>query len=399
VTDLITIKAVPIARVGDWNAAAGTGVLTPEDLQSMVDAAQDPEIQAAGPVRGWLGHNGAVDDWGDPIPRDPYDTAEPAIGTVENLTTADDGQTLVADLVDVPEIVTVLYPQRSIETIGGVVTASGNGYRCVLTGMAYLGRADPAVKGMPDLLDAVRASATGALAAGGVRWIGEPALMSALPADTPPPADDQVVARVTRRALALAARTDLAPAGADHPAAAAATTTGAPVSNPTPPAPNGPANDPTVDPPENDETPQDAVDTDVDADDDEDETEETGTVTVDAAAFAAMQERLAALEERDEQRARADHDTGREQLLTAAIDEGRFPESRRDHYARRYDSDPEGTRAEIDGLTPGVVPTAGRRLASGGAPVTDAVVIRDDEPLPAGLSLLSNRARQRRHAS
>jgi hypothetical protein len=406
--DLITITQVPIARVGDWPAASGSGVIEVSDIQSMIAASQDPEIQAAGPIRGWLGHNGAIDEWGDPVARSPYNTAEPAIGTVQNLAASDDGQTLLADLVDIPEIVAVFWPQRSIETVHGVVTSDGTRYQTVLTGMAYLGRSDPAVGGMPDLLEAMNASTSTALSGAGVRFDGRPSFLSALPRDVQAPADDETTARVTRRALAQAAHTDLAPTGGDSPAAAAAPTTEQPMPQSTTP--------PAESEPDDERHPDDDPNAVIPGENEQERNEEReapasngetpppapagATVTVDAEAFAQLQSRLATLEANETARVQAAHEADRTALLSGAVEAGRFPESRRDHYARRYDSDPEGTRAEIEALTPGVVPTGGSRMAASAVSTSFGdIVIKADEALPEGLSLLSTRERQRHGAS
>jgi hypothetical protein len=405
-TDLITIEQVPIARVGDWPAAGGSGVIEASDIASMVAASHDPEIQAAGPIRGWLGHNGAMNEWGEPVARDPLNTADPAIGTVQNLTASDDGQTLLADLVDIPEIVAVFWPQRSIETVHGVVTSNGTRYQTVLTGMAYLGRSDPAVGGMPDLLDAMQGSTSGALAAAGVRFDGTPSLMSALPRDISAPADDQTVARVTRRALAQAAHTDLARTG-DTPAAAAAQPTEQQMpQSTTPPAENTPAAD--------DDHGQDDPNAVIPGENEQEENEERDapasngeqpaapaaggdTVTVDRATFTAMQEQLTELTADREARQEREHAEARAQLLASGVTSGRFAEARRDHYGRLFDADPEGTRTLVESLEPGLVPTAGSRLSAGAsaAPTAGDIVIKADEPLPAGLSLLTTRDRER----
>jgi phage I-like protein len=46
----------------------------------------------------------------------------------------------------------------------------------------------------------------------------------------------------------------------------------------------------------------------------------------------------------------------RDTFIAAAVEKGKFPPSRVEHYTKRYDSDPEGTRAEIEALAEGVVP-------------------------------------------
>jgi hypothetical protein len=62
----------------------------------------------------------------------------------------------------------------------------------------------------------------------------------------------------------------------------------------------------------------------------------------------------------------------RDRAIQAAIDEGRFPVSRREHYEQMWERDPEGTRtlctAGVDdgGLAPGLVPTGGRETGRAG---------------------------------
>jgi hypothetical protein len=46
----------------------------------------------------------------------------------------------------------------------------------------------------------------------------------------------------------------------------------------------------------------------------------------------------------------------RDRLINAAIAAGKFPESRRAHYARLYDAQPQATARFIDTLAAGVVP-------------------------------------------
>lgn len=54
----------------------------------------------------------------------------------------------------------------------------------------------------------------------------------------------------------------------------------------------------------------------------------------------------------------------RDSFLDGAIRAGRFPKSRRDHYLRLWASDAEGTKALIEGLEPGLVPTTGEPIGS-----------------------------------
>jgi hypothetical protein len=164
------------------------------------------------------------------------------------------------------------------------------------------------------------------------------------------------------------------------------------VTDPTPtPDPSGnPA--PTPDPdPTPDPTPDPAPTPDPQP---EPSPEPSSTVTVDADAFAEMQSRLATLEERDNARAQEAHAAARTQDVDAGISSGRFPEARRGHYAARYDSDPEGTRAEIEALTPGVVPTGGRRMAASASPAPSADAPKPGEANPNSLLTPAERARR-----
>lgn len=62
----------------------------------------------------------------------------------------------------------------------------------------------------------------------------------------------------------------------------------------------------------------------------------------------------------------------RDRAIQAAIDEGRFAVSRREHYETMWERDPEGTRTlctgtvEEGGLAQGLVPTGAREVGAGG---------------------------------
>jgi hypothetical protein len=77
-----------------------------------------------------------------------------------------------------------------------------------------------------------------------------------------------------------------------------------------------------------------------------------GTVTVDAVEFAALR-RQAALGATAHERLAAD-DRGR--YLDDAVRAGKFPPARRAHYDAMLSADPEGGKAIIDSLAPGLVP-------------------------------------------
>ena len=56
----------------------------------------------------------------------------------------------------------------------------------------------------------------------------------------------------------------------------------------------------------------------------------------------------------------------RDSFIAASVQEGRFPPSRVKHYTKRYDSDPEGTKTEIEALEKGVVPVKEIGASTGG---------------------------------
>jgi hypothetical protein len=80
------------------------------------------------------------------------------------------------------------------------------------------------------------------------------------------------------------------------------------------------------------------------------------TVTVDAAAYRELTGRanLAAKIQEDQRQQTRDN------LIEAAIREGKFPPSRRDHYRARYDDDPEAVTARIGRMAKNVVPLEAR---------------------------------------
>jgi ATP-dependent protease ClpP protease subunit len=74
---------------------------------------------------------------------------------------------------------------------------------------------------------------------------------------------------------------------------------------------------------------------------------------------------------RTQQRAEA-----RDQALNDAIRVGKFPPARRDHYAKAWDADPDGTRQLLDSLAEGLVPLAD--VGQPGGEPTDASAVDAD---------------------
>jgi hypothetical protein len=79
-----------------------------------------------------------------------------------------------------------------------------------------------------------------------------------------------------------------------------------------------------------------------------------GTMTIDASAWDEQQTRIKRLEAEAAKRAREERD----QVIAAAVNEGKFAPARKEHWVRLWDADPEGTRQVIAGLTKNVIPVA-----------------------------------------
>jgi ATP-dependent protease ClpP protease subunit len=79
-----------------------------------------------------------------------------------------------------------------------------------------------------------------------------------------------------------------------------------------------------------------------------------GTMVIDSSAWQEREDRIKRLEAADAKRRREERD----QVISSAVLEGKFAPSRKEHWARLWDADPEGTRQVIDGLTKNVVPTS-----------------------------------------
>lgn len=147
--DLVTIPDIAILSTGTWNLSTGQVTITPEDLSDAVAASYDPGFNVP---RGKQGHVGEVPE---PINR-TLDGSEPAIGRFENLKLSEDRQWVIGDYVDVPRDFAAelpsKFPNRSFEGWADVTSpATGITYRTVITAVALLGVAFPAISVLPDL--------------------------------------------------------------------------------------------------------------------------------------------------------------------------------------------------------------------------------------------------------
>jgi ATP-dependent protease ClpP protease subunit len=77
-----------------------------------------------------------------------------------------------------------------------------------------------------------------------------------------------------------------------------------------------------------------------------------GMMTIDTMAWDQQQERIKRLEAQAAKQARDERDS----VLAQAVQDGKFPPMRKDHWARLWDADSEGTRQVIDTLAKNVVP-------------------------------------------
>jgi hypothetical protein len=141
---LTTVPNVELATVGVWYTSTGVWDCTPEQLADCVRAQDDPTFRTAVLK---VGHqDGRFNASAD---------GEPGVGRVTNLRLSPDGLTLLGDLTGVPawlaEIIPSAYPSRSIEMNLDVVTATGQTYAGVLTGLALLGVTAPAIESLADV--------------------------------------------------------------------------------------------------------------------------------------------------------------------------------------------------------------------------------------------------------
>ncbi len=151
VADLVTVPGVELMKVGTWKIHQGgddkdgSWTVTPHLIQAAL-AADAARVLRRPTIR--LGHS------------DSRFTGDPAVGYVDNLRAADDGQTLLGDLVGVPQwlgdIMASAYPDRSIEGLSDYTAADGSHHDFILTGLALLGATRPGVESLQSLQDVAR---------------------------------------------------------------------------------------------------------------------------------------------------------------------------------------------------------------------------------------------------
>lgn len=141
VAALVTVPGVELLEVGqEWETSTGVFDFDMEDLQSCITSQEDPALRT--PVVK-LGHV------------DPRFDGQPSLGRIENLRLENNDQTLVGDFVGVPlwlaKVMYSAFPRRSIEGQFNFTTRTGNTWQMVLTGVALLGDAYPAIDTLEDI--------------------------------------------------------------------------------------------------------------------------------------------------------------------------------------------------------------------------------------------------------
>lgn len=147
-TTLVTVPNVELLEVGEnWETMTGVFSFTQQDLVDAIQSQDDPAVRT--PVVK-LGHV------------DPRFDGQPAFGRVINLRLTNNGQTLVGDIAGLPGWLTTpddngnialssAFPRRSIEGAFDYSTQTGNKWGFVLTGLALLGDAYPAINTLEDI--------------------------------------------------------------------------------------------------------------------------------------------------------------------------------------------------------------------------------------------------------
>jgi hypothetical protein len=150
VVNLVTVPGRELMKVGKWSPhrggdADGGWEVTPELITAAIGAHQAGVLRK--PVIR-LGHN------------DPRFTGDPAVGWVDNLYASADGNTLLGDLVGLPEwlgdILPSAYPSVSIEGLYDYTGADGAEHEFILTGLALLGVTPPAIGDLKSVQDVGR---------------------------------------------------------------------------------------------------------------------------------------------------------------------------------------------------------------------------------------------------
>lgn len=92
-----------------------------------------------------------------------------------------------------------------------------------------------------------------------------------------------------------------------------------------------------------------------------------GVMTIDAAELASLKAEAAM----GRQALERQQTTDRDNLLGECVKAGKFPPSRKDHWQKLYDVDPDGTRETLASLASGLIPVTGAKGHNATTPVAD----------------------------
>jgi hypothetical protein len=312
------LLGVELARPGTWQLSSGKREFTAAMLR---DAADFHASTGAQRIPLGFGH------------MDTRFDGDPAFGWVANVRYAedDDGPVLLGDLVDLDDWVHAAaparWPQRSIEGVAGV-TFAGREYGLVLTRLALLGATPPGMPVLKSLSD-VRQLVAATVAATGGEWIAASAPEATPPGVEPPPSTEGAGMSLAKYREVLAGLPDGA---SEDEVSTALASAGLTVTQPEPPAP---APVPTPEPaPEPEKAPELVA--------------ASGVVTISASVWQETQNTIKRLAAAHDQTKR---DEG-ERIIASAVEQGKFTPAQKTHFTKLWNTDPEGTKALIEGLTP-----------------------------------------------
>lgn len=144
---LVTVPDVELVAVGQWNASTGTTTFTSADLAACISAMDCPGVRNPVLKLGHTEEDGAGLRW----------DGEPTVGWIANMRSTDNDAKIVGDYTGMPGwlagILPSAYPDRSIEMYRPFTCQIGHVHPAVITAVALLGVAPPAVGVLRSLQD------------------------------------------------------------------------------------------------------------------------------------------------------------------------------------------------------------------------------------------------------
>ena len=332
---------VELARPGTWHLASGKRTFEPEDLQDASDF-----FAASGQARIPIGFGHA----------DTRFDGDPAFGWVSNIryTTDAKGPVLLGDLVDMDDWVAAAapsrWPNRSIEGFANLEW-NGRTYRLALTRLALLGSTPPAMptlRSLADLREAITAAAAQSADCELIAASAAPEDDAATPPEPEEPANLSEPDTKDPAAEAVVPPSEEKEAGMDP--AKFRERLGLDVSD-----------DDVMEAlayagfVPKDETAREGPQLGTAAADQRiaaAAARDGGVVTIDRAQLQVYEEGMRRAESLVKRLDQQERDTA----ITAAIQAGKFPPARREHYERYWDSDSKGARELIASMAAGLVP-------------------------------------------